>query len=392
MKKTKRIIYLIVGLLIVHFLLAANNYDYLYTVVRMTVMKGKLGPSIDEYPAFANRIVEAPKNADEWPKASDYNETPIPTKHLQELERLESVAFLIIKDDSVRTEIYWDGYSENSYSNSFSMAKSMVSFAVGALISRGKINSVNDPVCNYLPEYCEGLAAELEIRDLLTMSSGINFDEHYMNPLAYPAKANYGRDLLELNGEYTVTQKPGQVFSYQSGTTQVLAFLVEKVSGQTLSEFVTETFWQQMGAREDALWSLDHEGGHEKAFCCFNSNARDFARWGYLALHQGNWKGEQLIDSSYVKEATSPATWLKETNGETNQRYGYQWWTFPNYNDQYNIFYMRGILGQYVIVIPEEEMVIVRLGHKRESTGDNHPKDFYHWVDAALEMYAQSMP
>lgn len=390
MKKVKRIIYIVVGLSVVHLLILANNYDYLYTVIQMTVLKGKLGPSIDEYSAFSNRVVEAPNQAQPWPEAQNYNQTPVPQEHLTELEELHSVAYLIIKDDSVQTEMYWDNYSDSSLSNSFSMAKSMVSFAVGSLITQGKINSVNDPVCAYLSNYCEGLAAELTIQDLLTMSSGINFDEHYLNPLAYPAKANYGRDLKELNKEYQVTQKPGEVFSYQSGTTQLLAFLVEEVSGKKLSQYITEHFWKPMGASRGALWSLDHENGHEKAFCCFNSNARDFARWGYLALHQGNWKGKQLIDSSYVKEATSPATWLEETNGETNQRYGYQWWTFPNYNGKYDLYYMRGILGQYVIVIPEENMVVVRLGHQRRRSGDNHPKDFYHWVDAALEMYVQS--
>lgn len=390
MKKTKRFIYLIVGLLTIHVFLVATNYDYLYSVIRLTVMKGQLGPSIDEYPAFSNRLVKAPETAQPWPQSTKYNQTPVPTEHLKELERLESIAYLVIKNDSICTELYWDQYTEKSPSNSFSMAKSIVSFAVGSLIKEGKINSVSDPVCNYLPRYCQGDAAQLTIRDLLTMSSGINFDEHYMNPLAYPAKANYGRDLVELNQEYHVTETPGQTFNYQSGTTQILAFLVEEVAQKTLSEYISEKFWKPMGAEQDALWSLDHENGNEKAFCCFNSNARDFARWGYLALHHGKWNQQPLIDSIFVAEATQPATWLKEKNGNTNNRYGYQWWTFPNYKNRYNLFYMRGILGQYVIVIPEENMVVVRLGHKRESAGDEHPKDFYHWVDAALEMYADS--
>lgn len=390
MKRIKRFIALGALLIATHLLLVLTNHTYLYTVIRMTVLKGQLGPAIDEYPAFANRVVEAPEAAQPWPQAQDYNQAPIPKEHMGELEALNSVAFLIIKNDSVRTEYYWDSYSDSSLSNSFSMAKSIVSFAVGSLISNGKINSVDDRVCQYLSSYCDGLAGELTIKDLLTMSSGISFDEHYLNPLAYPAKANYGRDLEALNREYEVTQQPGAVFSYQSGTTQVLAFLVEEVSGMSLSEYVRTHFWKPMGATHDALWSLDHESGNEKAFCCFNSNARDFARWGYLALHRGNWKGKQLIDSAYVAAATSPATWLKETDGSINQRYGYQWWTFPNYRDKYNIYYMRGILGQYVIVVPEEEMVIVRLGHKRRRSGDNHPPDFYHWVDAALEMHGQS--
>ncbi|MAX81907.1 MAG: serine hydrolase [Crocinitomicaceae bacterium] len=386
-KKTKRILKVAGVLLVLHLILVVTDHTYLYKTIRMTVFKGKLGPSIDEYPAFANRVVENGK-PQPWHKAKNYNKKAIPQEHLAELERLESIAYLVIKDDSIVTEEYWDGYNDASYSNSFSMAKSMVSFALGVAISEGKIRSVEDPVCLYLEEYCEGKAAGLTIKDLLTMSSGINFDEHYVNPLAYPAKANYGKDLRELSEEYEVTEDPGKVFIYQSGTTQLIAFLVEKVTGQSLSSYVAEKLWQPMGASHEALWSLDHEEGDEKAFCCFNSNARDFARWGYLALHRGNWKGQQLIDSSYVVDATSPATWLKTQIGSTNMQYGYQWWTFPNYDDKYDLYYMRGILGQYVIVIPEQNMIVVRLGHKREKAGDEHPLDFYHWVNAALEMHA----
>lgn len=387
----QRLIIAFVTVLVVHFLLIATNNRYIYTVLNMTVFKGKLGPSIDEYEAFANDTVQKGEHL-VWPLSRKYNSREIPEKYLSEHERLKSVAYLVIHKDSIIHEQYWDDYGPDSHSNSFSMAKSIVSSLVGVAIMEGKIKSVDEPVCNYLPEYCDGLAAELTIQDLLNMSAGINFDEDYLNPFAFPAKANYGRDLRELVAEYQVVSQPGEYFNYQSGVTQILSFLVEKVTGQSVAKYASEKLWKPMGARDQAYWSLDHEGGEAKAFCCFNSNARDFARFGYLYLHNGNWHGKQLIDSAFVEACKHPATELKETNGTTNNRYKNQWWQSPNYRNKYDIYYMRGILGQYVIVIPEEEIIVVRLGHKRDKPKDYvMPSDMNVWIDGALELSGISL-
>lgn len=382
----RRIIIALGVVLLVHFTLELTNHRYLYTVLNLTVFKGKLGPSIDEYTAFSNDTLK-PGEHQVWNLSRSYNARNLGKKYLDEHERLESVAYVIIHRDSILFEKYWDDYGPDSHSNSFSMAKSIVAAAVGAAIQDGSIKSVEQPVCDFLPEYCEGMAGKLTIKDLLTMSSGINFDEHYMNPFAFPAKANYGRDLRELIAEYEVVEEPGKIFSYQSGTTEVLGFLVEAATGKKLAQYAQEKFWKPMGARNTALWSLDHEGGDTKCFCCFNSNARDFARFGKLYLQGGKWNGISLVDSAYVEQSIRPADWLVETNGEVNQRYGYQWWTQPGYNNRYDVFYMRGILGQYVIVVPEEELIVVRLGHKRGKAGEFElPKDVYFWIDGALEM------
>lgn len=385
----KRKLFVLLGIVVgFHFMLVVTNHTYLYTVIRMTVFKGKLGPSIDEYDAFVNDTVPAAPTPDNWPLSRDYNSRQLPASYMEHHDRLGSVAYLIIRNDSIVHEQYWEDYGPDSYSNSFSMAKSIVSVLAGIAIQEGKIKGVDQPVCDFFPAYCSGLAAQMTVRDLLTMSSGINFDEDYLNPLAYPAKANYGRDLRELNEHYTVTQEPGQVFSYQSGTTQLLAFVVEEATGKPVAEYAAEKLWKPLGARNQALWSLDHADGSAKAFCCFNSNARDFARIGSLYLHHGNWKGTQLVDSTYVAESVQPASWLVETNDTENQRYGYQWWTFLDYNGLY-LYYMRGILGQYVFVLPEKDLVVVRLGHKREKTGEySLPADVYYWLDAAIELYA----
>jgi CubicO group peptidase (beta-lactamase class C family) len=143
-----------------------------------------------------------------------------------------------------------------------------------------------------------------------------------------------------------------------------------------------------MGAEQDALWCLDHENGLEKAFCCFNSNARDFARWGQLVLNDGSWNGKQLISETYLKQSISPADYLTDETGKKVDYYGFQWWII-DYKG-YQIPYMRGLLGQYVFAIKEKNAVVVRLGHKRsdELIGPNR-KDIFVYLDAAFNILGQ---
>jgi CubicO group peptidase (beta-lactamase class C family) len=151
-----------------------------------------------------------------------------------------------------------------------------------------------------------------------------------------------------------------------------------------IAEYASEKLWKPMGAEQAAQWSLDHENGDEKAYCCFYSNARDFARFGKLYLNNGNWNGVQLVPDQYVKDSVTPAPLLEES-GKPNRCYGYSWWLLPGYKG-HDIFYARGILGQYVIVIPDKKIIIVRLGHKRgERLPDNHVDDVYAYIDGILE-------
>ena len=219
------------------------------------------------------------------------------------------------------------------------------------------------------------------------MSAGVDFDEAYSSPFSPTTKLYYGDDLQQIAFGMKEIEEPGVNFIYQSGVTQLLAFIVEKATGENISSYVSRKFWTPMNAEEDALWSLDKKDGIEKAYCCFNSNARDFARFGQLILNKGEWNGEQLISSSYLKEATTPDTSLlfKEYN-ETNHCYGFQFWHL-SYNGM-EIPYMRGILGQYIFIIPDLNAVVVRLGHKRSETrSDQHyPDDIDTWLGAAVEM------
>ena len=347
-------------------------------------------PKIDQYPIFENRTIEAGA-PQAWIQSEDYNKLSIPEKYLPVFDELGTVAFVIIKDSSLLFEQYWEDYSPKSHSNSFSMAKSIVSLAIGCAIDDGFIKNVDQPVSDFYPEFQGYNGKVLTLRHLLTMSAGVDFDEAYSSPFSPTTKLYYGDNLEKIALGMKETEEPGVNFIYQSGVTQLLSLIVEKVTGENISSYVSRKLWTPMNAEEDALWSLDKKEGIEKAYCCFNSNARDFARFGQLILNKGSWNGRQLVSESYITEATTPDTSLtfKEYN-ETNHCYGFQFWHLTYKGME--IHYMRGILGQYVFAIPELNAVVVRLGHKRSDTrsAQHYPDDIDTWLGAAVEMIQES--
>ena len=339
---------------------------------------------IDDYTIFANRKIKT-GTYQPWQVKKAAVEKQISQNYIFRMEELETVAFLVVQDTAILYERYWDGYNENSLSNSFSVAKSIVSLLVGIAIDEGKIKSVVQKVSDFFPEFSKGDNAQLTIKDLLTMSSGLNWDESYASPFSVTTQAYYGDDLRPLILNLQVTEKPGEYFEYLSGNTQLLAFILEKATGMKVSDYATQKLWRPLGAKNEALWSLDAINGEEKAYCCFNSNARDFARIGQLILNKGNWQEQQLISQTYIEAATTPASYLKSRNGDAVDFYGYQWWILQYKGMQ--IPYARGIRGQYIFVIPQKNAVVVRLGHQRshERIG-SHTADVFLYIDAALEI------
>jgi CubicO group peptidase (beta-lactamase class C family) len=378
--------WILIILVVFNIIILISGKLYLYKLINNTLLKGRMGPSLTEYLIFDNREVKI-GTPQPWNRAVNCNKKSIPQEQLTEFEKFKTVAYVIIKNDSVVHEQYWDGFNEDSYSNSFSMAKTIVSVLIGSAIEEGKIKSVDQPISDFLPEFKEGEGAKITIKHLLTMSSGINFDEDYINPFSYPAVAYYDTDIKEILKRYKSVDEPGKVFKYLGGNTQLLASILEKVTGKNVSDYASEKLWIPIGAKNPAYWSLDHEGGVEKASCCFNSNALDFAKVGKLYLDSGKWNGKELVPLDYVLNSIKPAGLVDEA-GKKNEKYGYQWWTIPNYKG-HDIFYIRGILGQYVFCIPDKKMIVVRLGHKREKTlpGQDHPGDVFRYLDVALQMY-----
>lgn len=357
--------------------MAEKNYLYKAVVYNFA--------DIDDRDIFDQREVDAPRRSQPWPVAADYNKVSLP----EDLEQLhldiQSVAFLLIHNDSILYEQYWDGYSDESLSNSFSMAKSIVSILVGAAIKDGKIRSVEQPVADFLPEFREDNKAKIRIKHLLWMSSGLNWDESYSSPLSVTTEAYYGNDLEKVINRLEAVEAPGREFSYKSGDTQVLGMVLKAATGKSLSELAEEKLWKPMGAKEDAEWSLDKPNGIEKAYCCFYSNARDFARIGKLYLHNGIWNGDTIVPPAYVKASLTPNGLIDANDKQKVDFYGYQWWLLPDYKGQ-SIFYARGILGQYIIVIPEKNIIMVRLGKERAERVGKHPGEVLTMIDAANKM------
>lgn len=361
------------------FLALPSNYYLRRALVHLL-------PKIDQYPIFENREVKAGDPVP-WPLSEAYNRRSVPEKYRPLFDKYETVGFVIIRDSALLFEEYWEDYSPESHSNSFSMAKSIVALAVGCAIDDGFIKSVDLPVSYYFPRFKGFNGKPLTIRHLLTMSAGVDFQEAYSSPFSPTTKLYYGDNLEEIAFGMKEIEEPGVHFEYQSGVTQLLAFLVEKATGEKLSSYVSRKLWTPMQAEETALWSLDRKDGMEKAYCCFNSNARDFARFGQLVLNKGKWNGKQLISESFLEEAITPdsSLTLKET-GEKNKQYGFQFWNLE-YKGM-KIPYMRGILGQYIFIIPEKNAVVVRLGHKRSDTKteQHYPDDINVWLDAAMDI------
>lgn len=353
-------------------------------------------PKIDQYTIFENRVVKA-EDPNPWDFAPDVENKQIPREFEADFAKYKTMGFVVVQHNRIIFEQYWKNYSPLSLSNSFSMAKSVISLLIGCAIDDGKIKSVEQPVSDFLPQWTSYDGKVLTIKDLLTMSAGVEWDESYSSLFSKTTQAYYGNDLWKLTLTEKLIEKPGVRFNYQSGVTQMLAFVVQKATGKNIADYASEKLWTPIQAEEDAQWSLDHKGGMEKAYCCLNSNARDFARLGQLILNKGMWNGFQVVDSNYIKEATTPATWLKYTPetkpGETKVSsvpctfYGYQFW-IANYRGV-KISYMRGMLGQYIIAIPALDAVIVRLGKQKEkemNVEQDYNKDLEIWLDAGMEI------
>jgi CubicO group peptidase (beta-lactamase class C family) len=342
-----------------------------------------LHANIDDYEIFENRTVAASK-PQPWPFSEQYNQYQLGEAYEDTLKSYETTAFLIIKDSAISFEHYYEGYDAQSIFNSFSAAKSIISLLVGIAIFDTDIESVFQPVSDFIPSFSEGDKANITIRDLLTMSSGLKWNESYANPFSVTTEAYYGSDLKGLVNSVASEELSGQRFEYKSIDTQILAEVLEIATGQSVSDYAANRLWRKVGAENDALWSLDKAGGMEKAFCCFNSTARDFARIGQLVLNNGQWNdGVQVVHPDYILMATTAAAYSGENS--MMDYYGYQWWIL-NYKGKM-IPYARGILGQYIFVLKDKNAVAVRLGKSRSNVLiNNHPSDVYTYVDAAYEL------
>lgn len=368
---------LVIVVLVLVISLRISGNGYLIKGVWATYLHGEKSATIGDARFFDTRKVEA-GTPEPWYISERYNKTDLSNDLTDMLTQTRSVAFVVIKNDSIQYEQYWDDYSDTSHSNLFSATKSIVSMLAQAAIQDGYFESWDQKVIDFLPELKGEFADELTVRHLSTMTAGLDFNEHYTDPFCITAQTYYTDDVWDLMLEKVpVITKPGSQFEYQSGATELLGMTIIKATGKHLSDYASEKLWKPLGAEHSAFWHIDQHMGTEMAFCCFNTNARDFARFGKMMLHQGNSNGQQLLDSSFYQLAGTPYK---------VPYYGHGFWIDDE--SETPIFYQRGILGQYCIVVPDKNLVIVRLGHERRKTeGATHPDDYRTIVTETLKLF-----
>ncbi|HSC53534.1 MAG TPA: serine hydrolase [Phnomibacter sp.] len=311
------------------------------------------------------------------------------------LAHTSTYAFLVIKNDSIIYENYFDGLNDSMIYPSFSVAKSFVATMVAIALKEGSIKSLQEPITNYLPSLLkrDKRFADITIQHLLDMRSGIKSSEKYDSPTSDVIKMGFTNNITPKALKLSIEKPPGKD-TYKSVNTQLLGMIVESATHKKLQQYMQEKLWQPLGMESDATWNIDSRKHQQvRAFCCINATARDFAKLGRLYLNNGQWNGNQMLPTDWVNNSVS---------NDSMVRYGgyrNQWWSSPaqlEFSDsslaarfvkdrsgmatvsevldkagkkRYKVYYRNGayhaegILGQFIYVQPKNKVVIVRLGH-----------------------------
>lgn len=268
------------------------------------------------------------------------------------LKETQTNAFLVIRNGKLTYEKYFNGKTQSTVLPSYSVAKTMTSLVIGQLIDEGRIKE-SDTFVSILPEFKAGTSFDnVTIKNLLDMNSGIGVSDNYPS-----GPSGWGVAIAQmyastdvnwfLKNNRKMSEEPGTFPEYRSVNTQMLGLIVQKVTGRYLAAEFTDRIWQKVGADYDATWNVDREGGHEKAFCCFNATARDYARVGQ-ALMSGDPK---IASTSWKARLSTSAVKLDYGWG-----YGAQMWhPYPGIN------LMMGLHGQYIYMDALNDTVIVKL-------------------------------
>jgi CubicO group peptidase (beta-lactamase class C family) len=270
------------------------------------------------------------------------------------LSRCDTTAFLVIQDDKLLVEQYFNGWERASICTSFSVAKSFVSALVGIALHDKLIRGLDDPVNAYLTELPASPWAEISLRHLVGMCSGLGYNLNGFFPWNDEPRVYYSPDLRRLAVQAKRVEAPGLHFHYNNFNLVLLGMILERVTGGSVSAYLQEKLWQPLGMDYPASWSLDsRHSGMEKMESGLNARAVDFARFGRLYLRRGDWQGKQIIPESWVAESTTVEPGAKWSN------YKYLWWMSRSGKGRFTAV---GNLGQFIFVAPDKNCVILRFG------------------------------
>lgn len=308
-------------------------------------------PSSDDAEKFSSRNISN-ENPEPWEKSSSYNTSVLPEIILKELKKTRASSLIVIRNNEITHEQYWKDHDASSLMNSFSMAKGILSLLVGCAIDDGYFQSEHQLLSSFFPSYKNSeYGKHLTLCHLMTMQAGLDWKEEYHHPFSENSKQYFVEDLAKQAFETECIEMPGEKYEYQSVAAQLLGLALRKATQKDLSTYLSEKIWKPLGMESPAKWSIDKKGV-EKAFCCIHATPKDFAKIGQLVMQNGNWKGKQLISTEYCKRMITPT--------KANDAFCFTIWADDETKLKYRFFY--GFLGQFIIMIPEKQMVIVKTG------------------------------
>ncbi len=347
--------------------------------------------NISDYKIFPERIIQKSGNPYIYEEEENgaIGETVVrysdKEKSLNDfIESTKTTSFIIVKNDKIVYEKYANGYDENSINTSFSMAKSVVSLLIGKAIEEGYIQSVEQPISDYIEEFKNAEIGKTTIEELLLMRSKIAYDEDKFLWFGDDSLSYWHDDLRKLVLSHKeLTERYEGKFHYNNYHPLLLGIILERSTGVSISQFFEREIWQKIGAEHDASWSLDSVGGFEKMESGINFCARDFVKIGSLVLHGGYWNGEQIINGDWLAQSTLCDFPIDESEYEDtflegrNIGYQYMWYSTPSNDSGYDIVAW-GKSDQILYISPSSDTVILRTGKTDGGVSD--------WVKTLKEL------
>ena len=265
-----------------------------------------------------------------------------------------SASLVVLHEGKLRLERYGLGFDASGRWASFSVAKSITSTLVGAAIRDGSIRSMEDKVTDYIPQMKGSAYDDVSVRQLLTMTSGVKWNENYADPNSDVAKFNNHKPEEGVDSLVSYMRKlprevpAGTRWLYSTGETNLVGILLSQATKKPLANYLSEKIWVPAGMEQQATWLLS-KSGQEISGCCIQAATRDYARFGQFILNGAMVNGKAIVPDGWLAEATSTRTGI----GQPDRGYGYQWWTYAD-----GTFSARGIFGQGIFIDPQRKLVI----------------------------------
>lgn len=307
------------------------------------------------------------------------------------MAKQRTAALLILHDGKLRLERYGLGFDRDGRWTSFSVAKSITSTLLGAAVRDGHIRSLDDKVSDYIQEMKGSAYDVVSIRQLLTMTSGVRWNEDYADPNSDVARFNNHKPeegvdaLVSYLRQLPRAAPPGTRWNYSTGETNLVGVLVTRATGKPLASYLSEKIWVPAGMEQKATWILSSTG-QEISGCCIQAATRDFARFGQFILDGARAGGQPVVADGWLAEATTRQADI----GRPGRGYGFQWWTYDD-----GSFAARGIFGQGIFIDPKRRLVIASNGDWPVATGRAEieaREDFYKAVQKSIDDEAARKP